>query len=234
MIAVALVLCMVPVASMALLPYGQDFEGLNQASSTALSDDGWVVYGNVFGPDWSYWYGYGSYPAPNGSGAFCNVASGEGGGAQGLQQMVVFGDYANAAQADGAAWVQANVYHEQLVGAGDVGETWVFAFDAKMGDLVAPSTALAFIKTLDPNNGYATTNFITEDMTSIANTWGPYSIPITIDAGLVGQLLQFGFACTETNYDPSGVFYDNVVFYRSGEVIGTEDASFGAVKALFR
>ena len=30
-------------------------------------------------------------------------------------------------------------------------------------------------------------------MTSIPATWGSYSLSITIDAGLVGQILQFGF-----------------------------------------
>ena len=32
-----------------------------------------------------------------------------------------------------------------------------------------------------------------------------------IDAGLVGQLLQTGFNSEATNFDPSGIFYDNVV-----------------------
>ena len=33
-----------------------------------------------------------------------------------------------------------------------VGETWVFAFDAKRGNIAGASTALAFIKTIDPAN----------------------------------------------------------------------------------
>jgi hypothetical protein len=85
-----------------------------------------------------------------------------------------------------------------------------FTFDAKMGDLTGVSEAAAFIKTLDPGNGYATTNFITTDMTSIPTTWGTYSVQLSIDAGLVGQILQFGFLTRASNYQASGVYYDNV------------------------
>jgi hypothetical protein len=49
-------------------------------------------------------------------------------------------------------------------------------------------------------------------MTSIPATWGTHSISITIAPGLVGQILQFGFANTASNYKGSGVFYDNVSF----------------------
>ena len=45
------------------------------------------------------------------------------------------------------------------------------------------------------------TNFIQVDMTSIPATWDNYSISLAIDAGLVGQILQFGFANTATNYE---------------------------------
>ncbi len=205
------ILCFVGVASADLVMSSENFESLDQGSATALGDAGWKVFANVFGPDWSYWYGYGTFPAPNGSGGFSNVASGEGGAAQGTQQLVVFSDYNNGDHANGA-YIESNVFQEMNVGAGDVGSTWTFSFDAKLGDLGGSTTALAFIKTLDPSAGYAMTNFLTVDMTSISTTWGTYSIPITIDASLAGQILQIGFANTATNYEPSGVFYDNVNF----------------------
>lgn len=231
MLAGALLLGMVPTAQ-ALMPYSQDFESLDQASPTALGDDHWLVFANVFGPDWSYWYGYGTYPAPNGTGAFCNVAAGEGGAGQGAQQIVVFSDYNNANHADGAH-IESLVFQEQVIGSGDVGETWVFDFDAKLGDLAGVTTAAAFIKTLNPAAGWATTNYLPLDMTFTPAYWSGYSLSITIDASLVGQLLQFGFANTATLYQPSGVFYDNVHFYTSGAV-ATEDMSWGGVKTLFR
>jgi len=120
-----------------------------------------------------------------------------------------------------------------MVGAGDIGDTWTFDFQAKLGNLAGASTALAFIKTLDPNAGYAMTNFITADMTNISTDWGAYSLSIFVDAALDGQILQIGFMNTATNYEPSGVFYDEIEFYSDGTVDG-EDESWGGVKTLFR
>ena len=129
--------------------------------------------------------------------------------------------------------IEANTFQEQTISAGEIGSTWNFDFDAKLGNLAGASTALAFIKTLDPNNGWATTNFITVDMTAIPTTWGSYQLSITIDAGLAGQILQIGFANSASNWESSGVFYDNVNFYADG----TADAlpsSVGALKSQYR
>ncbi len=232
LLAVVAVLALLPATGMALNGYGQDFEGLNQADTSALGNDGWLVFANVFGPDWSYWYGYGTFPAPNDGAAFCAIAAGEGGAQQGMQQLSVYSDYNNGDHANGAH-IESNVFQEQTVGPGDVGETWVFNFDAKLGNLGGSSTALAFIKTLDPNAGYAMTNFITMDTTNLDPAWGSYSLSIVIDASLVGQILQFGFSNTATNYEPSGMVYDNVLFYKTGAV-DNENASWGEVKSLFR
>jgi hypothetical protein len=217
---------------MALVPFSQDFEGLNQADPAALANDGWLVFGNVFDPGGGYLYGYGVFGAPNGGPAFSGITTGEGGPDQGAQQLVTYNDY-NSDEHIAGNLVEANCFQEFSIGAGDVSETWVFTFDAKLGDILPPTTALAFIKTLDPNAGWATTNFITVDMTSIPATWGTYSISITIDPSLNGQILQIGFANTTTNYTPSGIIYDNINFASSGPV-ATEEMSFGGVKSLFR
>lgn len=198
-----------------LATYTQDFDGLVLASPTALSGNGWVVYGNVFSPDGlSYLYGYGTFPAPNGGNAFSAIVDNQGGVPQGTQQLSIYNDYNNTDHALGRR-IEANVFREQVIGAADVGNTWTFQFDAKLGNLVAPSTALAFIKTVNPAAGYATTNFLTADMTAIPATWGTYQISITIDAGLVGQLLQTGFNSTASYYVSSGVFYDNLSWQKT-------------------
>ena len=199
-----------------LADYSQDFEGLDSTSPTALSDDGWLVFGNVFNSSGGYLFGYGPDPAPNNSGAFCNVAVGDGGTGQGAQQMVVFNDYNNTTQHDTTNIIEANVFHEQIIGAADIGSTWTFSFDATLGDIADRSTALAFIKTLDPNNGFTLSNFLTVDMTSIPSAWNPYSIEILITAGLSGQIMQFGFLNTASAYEPSGILYDNVSFVGDG------------------
>jgi hypothetical protein len=214
----AALLCLAPVAAhAALASYLGTFEGMNVGESGApnsLSSDGWVVYGNVFNGS-TYLYGYGPYPAPNDGAAFCAVSSGQGGDLQGANQLAVYSDYNNQGAHTAGYLVEANVYHEQTVAAADVGNTWTFQFDAKLGNLVSPSTALAFIKTVDPNNGYATTNFLTVNTTAIPATWNTYTVSIPVTSGLVGQLMQFGFSSTATHNDASAVIYDNVVWHQT-------------------
>jgi hypothetical protein len=227
---IAAMVVLFPAASFALMPYSQDFEGLDQANVNALAEDGWLVFGNVFGPDGTYWYGYGVFPAPNDGSAFCAIVQGEGGAEQGAQQLSVFSDYNNTDHGAGA-FIEANVFQEQTIMAGDVGSTWMFSFQAKRGNIEGQTTAVAFIKTLDPNNGFALTNFITIDMTSIPDTWGGYDLSIAIDASLEGQILQFGFASTATLYQGSGIFYDNIHWSLP---VGTQSRSLTDVKQLFR
>ena len=203
-------LCFVGVASADLVGYSQDFEGMDQADPDALSNDGWLVFGNVFDLDWNYLYGYGTFPAPNGGPAFSAVVAGAGGPSQGDRQLLAYSDYNNGDHPN--AWIEANVFQEMIVGAADVGSTWTFSFDVKKGDLVPDTTAAAFIKTLDPDAGWALTNFLTVDTHTLPKTWSSDSISIMIDASLQGQYLQFGFLNTATNYTPSGMFYDNINF----------------------
>lgn len=205
-------LVVAPVAShAALTAYTQDFESLNMADPNALAADNWVVYGNVYTSAGAWVYGYGTFPAPNGGTAFCSIDANQGGIDQGLQQLSIYSDYNNTDHGIGRL-IESNVFHEQTVGAGDVGNTWTFRFDAKLGNLVAPSTAFAFIKTIDPSLGYATTNFFKFKTDTLPTTWGTFSLSITIDPALTGKLLQFGFYNVATGYVSSGVYYDNLSF----------------------
>lgn len=226
-------LLVAPLASQAALTnYTQDFEALAQAAPGALSADGWKVFGNVFSPDHSvYYYGYGTFPAPNNAGGFCGIDFNADAG-HALQNLVVYSDYNNGDHAAGNQ-IEANVFQEQVVDPADVGSIWTFRFDAKHGNLEAPTTALAFIKTLNPAAGYATTNFITLDMTNVAAGWTSFAIPINIDPTLPGQIVQFGFSNTCSNYKASGVFYDNVSFKKDVPV-SARSTTWGKVKALYR
>lgn len=206
-----------------ILPYSQNFEAMAPTDPGALGADGWLVYGNVFSPSMAYLYGYGPNPAPNNQPpgppgpAFSQVVGGQGGASQGAVQKAVISDYENTGHSAGN-WIESNVYQERTIGAANVGQTWYFEFDAKKGDLAGATRAIAFIKTLDPSNGYALTNFIQRNMTGIPVTWQRYWLRLTIDASLVGQLFQFGFASTATNYEPSSVFYDNIDVTRTPTV----------------
>jgi len=219
-------LCLAPAASLAafpgIAPYSQDFEGLVQTDAGALSGDGWLVYGNVYDPAMNWLSGYGPFPAPNAAAtgvpsAFCAIASDQGGDPQGAQQLSVYSNYEDGNHGLGN-FVESNVYREVTVDAANLGETWYFEFDGKRGNVEGQSTAHAFIKTLDPSNGYALTNFLTVDMTKADTTWKRYSVSLAIADSLVGQLFQIGFMNTATNYEGSGVYYDNLELTRFSSV----------------
>jgi len=207
-------LCLAATASWAdLAPYSQDFEGLDPVNTGALAADGWLVFGNVFvRPVPPYWhvYGYGPFPAPNYGPpwAFSTITTGQGGVPQGEQQLVVFSDYNNGDHAWGV--IESNVFQEQVVGAADVGSTWRFEFDGKLGDIAANSRATAFIKAFDPY--WNLIQFPTLDMTGIPGTWDHYVIDVEITPELVGGALQFGFLNLAQDWEPSGMVYDNIGF----------------------
>jgi hypothetical protein len=199
--------------------YDQDFEalGLPADDAAALTNDGWRIYANVFQSDGtSFIRGYGGGGAPNGGDGYSAVVAGEGGPDQGEQQLSIYGDYINQPDQTAGNVIESNVYQERTIEAGDVGNTYTFTADFKRGNIEGASTALAFIKTLNPAAGFETTNFITEDTTNADTNWNTLSIQITIDAGLVGQLLQYGFQNTSSNNEGSGMFYDNVTFGPTG------------------
>lgn len=232
-LAVTLLAFLGPLASFAAVsPYSQDFEGLNQEDPDALANDGWLVFGNVFTPGGEYLYGYGPFGAPNGGAAFSAIVIGEGGAEQGEQQLSVYSDYNNADHGNGNL-IEANVFQEQTIDQENVGQDWCFDFQAKLGNLESETTALAFIKTLDPSNNYQMTNFITLDMTNTPTTWQGYSLSLSIDESLVGQILQIGFASTATNYEGSGVFYDNIV-WDVCDPTATITTTIGTLKSSYR
>jgi hypothetical protein len=225
-IAIALI-CLVPTVALCdLAPYSQDFETLVQAAPDSLANDGWLVFANVFNPGGGYLYGYGPFPAPNGGPAFSGIDLGQGGDPQGLQQLVVYSDYNNGDHGVGNL-IEANVFQEQVIGALDVGSTWLFQFDSKRGNIDGATTARAFIKTLDPNNGFALTNFVSIDMTSVLNLWSDRLLSIYIDPSLNGQILQFGFLNVASNYEGSGIFYDNISFINLDDQCGGGDDDEG-------
>lgn len=217
-------------------PYTQDFEGLNTSPEdpSSLAADGWLYYVNVFNSSGDTWlYGYGTGPAPNVGTHMSAVVEGQGGPDQELKQLSIFSDYGNQGAHVAGELVETNIFQERVIDASNVGQTWTMTFDAKMGNLEGATTAAAFIKTLDPGAGYATTNFLLVDSTSIPSTWAGYSVSLVIDASLVDQIFQFGFTNTASYNEGSGVFYDNVHLSLDGAV-ATEESSFGSLKALYR
>jgi len=219
-----------------IAPYTQDFEGLTTApeeGSSALGDDGWLYFVNVFNSSGVYLYGYGVGPAPNVGTHMSAVVEGEGGPDQEIKQLSIFSDYGNVGSHEAGDLIETNIFQELTIDASNVGQTWTMTFDAKLGNLEGATTAAAFIKTLDPNAGYATTNYITADMTSIPSDWGNYSVSLEIDPSLAGQLFQIGFTNTAGNFEGSGVFYDNVNLSVDGAV-ATTSTTLDNIKSLYR
>lgn len=208
----------------AVTSYSQDFDGLDAANSLALGlagGDQYKIFADVwFGPVGStFLYSYGVFSAPNGGAGFSAIAAGEGAGDPVTDQYLnIYSDYNNADQANGFT-VNTSVFQEQTIDANDIGTSVTFSGTYKapssggMGDSTS-ATGNVYVKTLDQNNGYATTNHLIVDTTLAGNSeWVDFSITLDLsDALLEGQLLQFGFNTTATNYENSGVYYDNLEF----------------------
>jgi hypothetical protein len=216
-----------PTASWAqLVDYSQDFEALDPTPTPvgvpgSLAADGWNAYNNVFDSGGGFIYGYPSVLSQGGP-QFAGVATGQGGPEQGDQQMTVYSDYNNPDHGVGNL-IETNVFQEQTIATGDADKTCTFAWQQKKGGIQPPTTALAFIKVLDPNTGYGTSAFPSVDTTDLPVDWTGDEIQITIDpswepggTGPLGHIFQFGFANTTTGYAPSDNVYDNVVFTCEG------------------
>jgi len=60
-------------------------------------------------------------------------------------------------------------------------------------------------------NNFAQTNLVPQDTTNLPEGWGGFSLELEIVEGLVGQILQIGFVSTASDFEGSGIFYDNVL-----------------------
>ena len=222
-------LAIAPVSQADVTAFDENFEGFDIADPAALTNAGWLVFGNVFDSGGMFKFGYGVFGAPNGGPAFSAIVTGQGGAPQGAQQLSIYNDYNCCMPGEGhfgTDIVESNVFLEQSIGAVNIGEIWTFSFDAKLGNINDPadmnciaeglpcdSTAIAFIKTIDPDDGFALTNLVDIDMTSISVDWLRYEISIDLsDPLLDGQLIQVGFASTADSFEPSGIFYDNLLW----------------------
>ncbi len=196
-------------ASNAALTYSNDFEGFVSGDV----GDGWTIGNIVNGGAW--WGGSVAAPGDYNNGYSAIVS--EGGAAQGTQQLSIFNDYNPWSPfGDGTQGieVQAFVYKDVgFIGLDDVGTTLTFSFDAKLGNLAAPSQADAFIKVLDSVGGsYAEFVLVEFDSdASLTTGWSEgLSLSFDVDASLVGQLVQIGFTNTAVDYGATGVVYDNL------------------------
>ena len=215
-----------PTSSASLSPYSQDFEGMapNQGyPPNALEADGWRIYGIAYDADPytgnpNIMYQYGPFEAANGDpGSIQGVATGEGGAAQGNVVLNKYSDYNNPDQTVDPFtpgmpkyYITASTFQTQLISTSNVG-LWRLTYDAKIGNLEADSSAFAYILTQDFMGGDV---FVSNDTTKLPAEWGTYTLDLLINEDMIGDTLSFGFGATATNYNGSGVFYDNLNFDR--------------------
>ena len=201
---------------------------------------GWRRTGLVFdgitledGSDYrgTYWYFYGWQTPSNTHGEDWALIQNEDADHSGATTNYInfFSDYNNAnAHANSPNSVNAILAKEFVIDANEIGKNITFTFDAKrpkvndygLGDnsnavgngCSFTCTAGAFLKTIDPSNNYSQTNYITLDTSSISqSSWETFSISLDLSEPLLeGQLLQVGFENFATNFDNTGVYYDNV------------------------
>jgi len=221
----------------ALALYSQDFEPpmdpaagdaliLDTAAETPLGP--WLFFANVFDGGGNLKFNFGPFGAPNAtvspSDTFISaVVTGEGDAPQGDQQLSVFSDY-NCCDRDpitgelrqghgnGTDLVEISVFQElNPIPNSLIGQRLTFSFDAKAGNIEGATTAVAYIQTLDPSTGFSQTNFVPVEMTSIPATWNRYEAVLDLtDPLLEGQILQIGFRSVASDFQGSGIFYDNV------------------------
>ena len=166
-------------------------------------------------------YNYFAFPAPNANEAFTSIATGSGGPNQGEQYLNVFSDYLNGDHGNGNI-IDTYAFREAIVGSDDVGMTYDFTFDYRRADdpngPANSMTTAAYYRVLTPAPDFFTVEEGFLDTTNATFDWTEEaSLSVTIDPSWVGNFVQYGFNTNGTNFDGSGIYYDNVSFEIPGE-----------------
>ena len=181
-----------------------DFE-----SATAMTEDGWIAAINYFTPGCNtYQSSPYSFPAPDNGPQVSALTDGAS-----SQVVNIYSNYDDAEQA--TYCLETNVFQEIFpITEADVGE-YVFSYDVELppaeftGDKVN-----GFVKVLAGDYS-AILLSVTEPSTA-----GTKTIELTITESMIGGRLQFGFNNYAFNYEPSGMYYDNVSLVRFVEGMG--------------
>ena len=208
LVAVGLALTVQACATAQIMSFNQDFDAVTPGGS-ALSDLGFQFFSDNAG--------LGSYngDAP-GDGPQISSLADDG---TGNQFINFFANYDNTpVHTNPALRESISLFVSQDFTAADAAleETFAFDFDfaANADALLDPTTDVvvgAFIRVFDPNFNLLAEQTFDTFTTDTAFTSGQLSQALSADF-TDGGVLQFGFNNTVGNFDPSGVFYDNVSF----------------------
>jgi len=99
----------------------------------------------------------------------------------------------------GNKWMEANTYVESSALA-LAGNNLTFQGNLDSFNLLSPNyTAVAFIKALDPNNGYATVI----NQLSVLSAAGPFSVSADLRTASTNYIIQYGFTVSGINANPT-------------------------------
>jgi hypothetical protein len=160
-------------------------------------------------------------------GGFSSLVHGQGAGGVADQYLNSFSDYnccgLNDGHPTGTDLVNTSLFQESTVAANDADMTATFSTKIKLpgGDEAAfalggLSTAQLFVLTLNPLTGYSVSaeSFVNVDTTYIPtlndSTWVTATVDFDIAPEFTGHIFQFGIRTTASNFDPSGVFLDDI------------------------
>jgi hypothetical protein len=186
--------------------FADNFEASGAAGATSLSSP-WEMNKAVFTSTGDYVGGY--YPGttfgPNA------IVSGQGGVDQGLYQGKLWPDY------DGwwGDWTDNKVVKTSLLisiralTAADIAPGQIqMDFDYKLQPTLGPNTSVySFAKILSADWSQT---WYTDWRQLTGGDWSHGSNVISFDGNQVGANLQYGFMVVSENYQPNGVFVDNV------------------------
>ena len=186
--------------------FADNFEAAGAAGATKLGAP-WEMNKQVFTSTGDYVGGY--YPGttfgPNA------IVSEQGGVDQGLYQGKLWPDY------DGwwGDWTDNKVVKTSLLvsivslSAADIAPGQIqMDFDYKLQPTLGPNTSVySFAKILSADWSQT---WYTDWRQLTGGDWSHGSNVITFDGNQVGANLQYGFVVASSNYEPNGVFVDNV------------------------
>jgi hypothetical protein len=199
----------------ATIEFTDDFESYNLPDGNPIGG-GWTWFLNgwddgdgfpAFPVCTNYVFGYGPNPAPNSNGPYAvsNIAVGATG-----QALNVFSDYGNQDWQQGGGCLETSVFQELVFDSANAGD-YTFSFDTQVPEALGDGvTVFAFVKLLDPNNGYGD---VFGGLAKVdTSTAGSKSIDVTLTADQNGMILQWGFTNIASYNLPSSRWYDNVSF----------------------
>lgn len=204
-----------------------DFEapGFDASSGSAVGDAGFDFFFSSTGGTAEFGDFNGFIPSAPGlnidSPTIVTVAFDEG-ALDGSQSLVFFADVNSGLFQDDPAvnadprLLSLNVFQQQNISAADIGTqvTYDFLFSGASGALNTATTTIveAFLLTLDPNNGFATTNEVAFDLSgAVEGVAESGQLALDLSAPeLEGQILQFGVRNTFADGQNPAVIIDNL------------------------